>query len=301
MEWINGITITCFAASYTISLVLEFSRLFFQTKTRTLLILSFATAGLTAHSLYLFSQARYDLAGTNVVPLSSWHDFCLLAAWVLVGAYLGISWRKPQVAVGIFLLPLVLGLITLAFAWLRGPNFSPPNAFNAWRVIHGMALLLGTAAVSLGFATGAMYLVQSFRLKHKLPPRQGFRLPPLEWLQRFNRETLVISTCLLAAGLLSGVVLNLARRSKPGQGIEWTDPVVLSSGVLFLWLLVITVFEAFYRPARQGKKVAYITLANFVFLLLALGFVLSGEHATGGVSGDVSRIGSPSRLSRGDT
>jgi hypothetical protein len=279
MDWINGISLTCFVSSYVISLLLEISRLFFQARIRIMVIWGFGAAGLAAQSLYLVAQARSALSVGARVPWSSWRDFCLLAAWVLAGAYLALSLRKPHNALGIFLLPLVLGLIGLAAAW-RGAGFPAGQALNIWRVIHGSALLLGTTAVLLGFATGTMYLVQSYRLQHKLPPRQGFRLPTLEWLQRFNREALLISTALLAVGLLSGVVLNLGRRAGPDAGgVEWTDPVVLSSSVLFAWLLAITVFETFYRPARQGRKVAYLTLASFLFLLLALGFVLWGDHA----------------------
>ena len=204
----------------------------------------------------------------------------MLAAFVLAAAYLGLRFRRPENALGIFLLPLVLALIGLALLFRDADPFMPTSAIFTWRTIHGVTLLLGTVAVTLGFATGAMYLVQAYRLKQKLPPRSGFRLPTLEWLQRFNRETLVISTCLLAMGLISGVVLNLSHQSGPGTGIGWSDPVVLASGVLFAWLLVMTTFEWIYRPARQGRKVAYLTLGSFVFLGLVLFFVLFSKHAT---------------------
>jgi ABC-type uncharacterized transport system permease subunit len=148
-----------------------------------------------------------------------------------------------------------------------------------WRLIHGFALMTGTTAVTLGFATGLMYLTQAYRLQHKLPPRPGFQLPTLEWLQRFNRESLFVSTLLLAVGLISGVLMNSMGSAGSGPAVSWTDPVVLSSGVLFAWLVAVTVFESFYKPARQGKKVAYLTLASFVFLGLVLFFVLSGKHA----------------------
>ncbi len=46
-------------------------------------------------------------------------------------------------------------------------------------------------------------------------------------------------------------------------------------------LLVATLFEIFYKPAQQGRKVAYLTLASFVFLVLVLTLTLtsSSTHA----------------------
>jgi hypothetical protein len=274
---LSGITITCFAASYAVSLALEVTRLLFQATIRNVVMIGFAAAGIIAHTLFLVAHARAELAGGMRLPLSSWHDFCLVAAWVLVGAYLGLTLRRPQIAIGVFVLPLVLGLIGIAWLLRNQPSFSPHEAASYWRLIHGTALLIGTVGVTLGFVTGIMYLIQSYRLKHKLPPNPRFKLPSLEWLQRFNVESLFISTGALALGLISGVVL--IQRGQAGE-VSWSDPVVLSSGVLFLWLLAVLIFEWLYKPARAGRKVAYLTMASFVFLGLVLYFVLFFSHGT---------------------
>lgn len=278
---LQGITITCFAASYTVVLILEASRLFFRLRVRMAIILVCTLAGLFAHTAYLWTLARDELRLSGAMPLSSWYDWCLMAAWVLTLAYLGLTLRRPQNSVGLFLLPLVLGLIAVAYFFRDVPAFPPAEAARSWRLIHGIALLLGTVGVMLGAATGVMYLVQSYRLKHKLPPRRGFRLPTLEWLQRFNKRSLLISAGFMAAGLLSGIVLNLINRGRESGTVEWTELGVLSSGVLFMWLVTAVLLETFYKPARQGRKVALLTVASFVFLLLALGFVLFSEHASG--------------------
>ena len=55
---------------------------------------------------------------------------------------------------------------------------------------------------------------------------------------------------------------------KPGGNLD--DSVIISSGVLLIWLVTVTVFEAVYKPARQGRKIAYLTLASFVFLAASL-------------------------------
>ena len=39
---------------------------------------------------------------------------------------------------------------------------------------------------------------------------------------------------------------------------------------MLAWLLAAAVFNAVYRPARRGRKVAYLTIASFVFLVIAL-------------------------------
>jgi len=272
----SGITITCFAASYAVSLIGEISRLFFRAPVRMFVIVGFTAAGLFAHTIYLAAQARAEsLAEQPIVPLSSWHDWCLLAAWILAAFYLGATLRRMENALGVFILPLVLALIGLAVLNRNSPPFPHADALAYWRGVHGVALLLGTVVVTLGLVAGVMYLVQSYRLKHKLPPRRGFRLPSLETLQKSNRRALLISTALLSVGLLSGIVLNLEARRVP-----WTNPVVVSSTVLLGWLVAVTGFESFYKPARQGRKVAYLTLASFIFLAMALGLVLYSQHAS---------------------
>lgn len=270
---LSGITITCFAASYAVSLLAEASRLLFRAPVRMAVILVFATAGLIAHSLYLI--ARTQVGGVHLAPLSNWYDWCLIGAWILAAVYLTLAVRRLENAVGLFLLPLVLGLIGLGFLLKDQPPFPRDAALGYWRTIHGLALLLGTVTVALGFVAGLMYLLQSYRLKHKLPPRPGLRLPSLEWLQRANKLSLLLSTIALGVGLLAGIVMNSGR----GAGaVAWSDPVVWSSGILFLWLTTASLFEAFYKPARQGRKVAYLTLASFIFLALTMIFALTGRH-----------------------
>jgi ABC-type uncharacterized transport system permease subunit len=277
---LSGITITCFAASYAVTLGLEITRLFFRLRVRWVVMIGFAAAGLFAHSLYLWRLTQQELSDVGGVPLSSWYDWCLVVAWVLAATYLGLACRHPENSVGLFLLPLVLVLIAAATQVDEVTPFDREKALGYWGVVHGLMLLLGTVSAALGFAAGLMYLLQSHRLKQKRPPRQGLRLPSLEWSQALNRRSLVISTCLLALGLLSGIVLNLIRHAHQQSSVSWTDPVVLSSAVLFLWLTGATLFESMYKPAREGRKVAYLTLASFVFLGLVLAFVLLGQHGS---------------------
>lgn len=276
---LSGISIVCFSASYLVALGLEATRLRFRLPIRLLVMVGFTAAGLVAHTAYLWMRAADATRGGS--PLSSWYDWYLVAAWILAAAYLGLVVSRPQSNVGLFLLPVVLILIAVGYGFRDAAPFPRDRALQAWGVAHGLMLLLGTVTVSLGFVAGIMYLVQSWRLKHHVPPQVGLKLPSLEWLQAVNKQSLVFSSCFIALGLVAGIILNTVKHRGSGPAVPWTDSVVLSSAVLLVWLLAATLFEWLYKPAQQGRKVAYLTVASFLFLALVVAMLLVGgsEHA----------------------
>lgn len=285
MEWLYKISLTCFAASYVVVFALEISRVYFDAGLRKYLRIGFAAAGLFAHTVYLVYQGKLELDSTGIW-LSSWFGWCLAAAWILAAAYLWISIRQSKSVMGLFLQPVILALIFVGAQFGSQDVFSTGRAKTIWNMVHGSALLFGTAIVALGFVFGIVYLIQARRLKRKVVPSKNFRLPSLEWLQRSCEIALVTSTLFLAVGLISGIALNLINRAADSNlatrgTIEWSDPVVWSSAVLFLWLLVSAVFNVCYRPARQGRKVAYLVVTSFLFLVLELGIVWWVGHAVG--------------------
>ncbi|MCH2177614.1 MAG: cytochrome c biogenesis protein CcsA [Mariniblastus sp.] len=279
MNWLYGISITCFAASYLVALCLELTRVFFRAPLRKFLITGIILAGFFAHTIYMILQTQMQIAGMGLF-MGSWAGWCFGAAWVLIVAYLWIRYRQPETLAGLFVLPMVICLIATGTG--LGPDLAFPStkARTVWNAVHGLSLLVGTATVILGFVFGVMYLLQTRRLKRKLPPYRRIRFPSLEWLQQSSETLLLISMVLLGVGLLSGIVVNLINQ-KIGEGVlPWDDPVIVSSGVLFIWLLIATVFNLYYRPARQGRKVAYLVLASFIFLVVEIGIVLGSGHAT---------------------
>lgn len=272
----SGVSITCFAASYLVVLLLELSRLLFRSGIRGAIMLGFASAGLLAHTIYLAERA----VSASGYPLSSEQDWYMVAAWILAAFYLYLTAYHRDNAFGVFLLPLVLCLVA-AGTWLADPTpFERRPALFIWGMVHGTSLMLATVAVFVGFAAGLMYLAQDHRLKKKLPPPRGLRLPSLEWLQNLNSRAVGVAMLLLGVGILAGVVLNMIYTRSDGTQLDWTDPVVLATLLMFCWLVVSGGVSAFYKPSRAGRKVAYLTVLSFVFLicLLAIGFFVDTEH-----------------------
>lgn len=283
-NFVAGITVFCFAASYTVSFALEATRLWFKSGIRGAFMVGFAAAGLLAHTLFLVQRA----VQAESVPLSSPFDWYLVAAWLLVVFYLWLTVYYQQTAVGIFVLPLVFALIAIAYYLADKVSFARETAAAVWGVVHGLFLLVGMVAVLIGCVTGVMYLIKSRRLKRAKTPKQGLQLPPLEWLERTGEWAIVISILCIGIGWASGIVLNMFK-----PHVSWSDPVVWTSGFMFLWVVVVGIFNAVYKPSRHGRKVAYLTLATFVFLLFHLGVSLlyPTEHGSKASETSASRAG----------
>ena len=123
---LSHVQIFCFLASYAVALALEFSRLWFRSGIRGMVMLGFVVAGWVAHTAFLYYRAVEAVAAAGS-PLSSNRDWLLLAAWVLVMVYFYLACYHPTTHFGVFLLPLVLGLIVAA-------HFADPKRFPANRL-----------------------------------------------------------------------------------------------------------------------------------------------------------------------
>lgn len=294
----SGISIFCFAASYSVVFALEVAGLWVRFGWHRLAMVVMAVAGLVAHSIYLAIRVADGSA-----ILSSPADWYLVVAWVLAALYLWAAFSAPRSAVGMFIMPLVLAIIAFATYATHQP-FVVERASRFWNLLHGSLMLLATVTVCVGFLAGLMYLIQSYRLKRKLPPATGFRLPSLEYLERTNSRALGVSAILVAGGFISGVVLSELRHDGEADYHLLTDPVVLSLFGMLAWLVATEVFQLVYPAARRGRKVAYLTLASFGFLLITLVSVaLSGTHGRASATAatrDSANVSLEKNLSAGD-
>jgi len=267
IEFVSGISVVCFVASYLVALACEASRLVFRSGVRGAAMIAFAAAGLFAHTLFLLWRAATEQA----VPLSSAFDWYLLAAWVLAGGYLWLAIANPRTPVGLFMLPVVLGLIGAAEFSSRQP-FPQSPATQVWGAIHGSFNLAASVAVAIGAIAGLMWLIQAGRLARKQAPLQGFRMPSLEKLAQISSRTLSVAAWTASAGFASGIMLNAANRQRGLlETVPWTDPVVLRMGAMVAWLVVAAaVSRAVYRRPEASRITAWLTLVSFAVLTASI-------------------------------
>jgi ABC-type uncharacterized transport system permease subunit len=264
--WFERITFLCFGASYALALLLEVLYLFRPRPVVRLLAGILGGAGLFAHTLKL----AVLLTETDQRPmLSSPSGSLLVLAWILAIFYAYGSIHHRRQAWGVFVLPVVLGLVVLSWVlpasatdadapdWLRGERFLG--------ALHGTLLLLAAVGVCVGFLASVMYLVQARRLRAKTLPGQGVRLLSLERLEAMNRRAIVTAFPLLTVGVLMGLFLLIPRRAEIQS---WTDPRIVGAAVL--WLVFALLVYLRYGYHLRGRRVALLTIVAFILLVVTL-------------------------------
>jgi len=266
-DFISRISVVCFAASYAVALGFEVTRLWFRSGVRGVTMVGFATAGLLAHTLYLFWRA----ATVTALPLSSAFDWYLLAAWLLAAGSLWMTLSNPRTPVGLFVLPVVLGLIGAAELSSREP-FPQSPATQTWGVIHGSFNLAMSVSIVLGGLAGGMWLIQAGRLARKQAPLQGFRMPSLEKMSLWASRMVVIAACAGGSGFLSGMILNAVNRRRGLlETVPWNDPVVLRMGTLVVWLIIAAAISRLFSHRPEGRRVtAVLSLVSLVMLTASI-------------------------------
>ena len=271
------VTVVCFLASYIVALLMELSRTLGTNRLSRFVTLGVGLAGFVAQTMYLL--ARHQQTGLPPL-LSSTHDWMLVLAWMLVLFYLFLTAIHPELALGIFILPLVLCLVvaTCFMSYTPNPLLDPDRAQRGWKMLHSVLLVLGTGGMAAGFISACMYLVQHHRLKTRHAVHTGWEMPSLSRLAQANRWSVMIAFPLLTLGFASGVVLALQSRG-PGLTLSFSDPIVIGSSVL--WLVLASVFMRMLAHRRPtGKQVAWLTfLASGLLLLTLVGLqITAGKH-----------------------
>jgi ABC-type transport system involved in cytochrome c biogenesis permease subunit len=276
---VGNVTLFCFAASYATALLLDVLHQIWARPAVRLLAVGFGAAGLLAHTIYLAVQKP---------PLAWQFGWMLFLAWILAIVYLYRAIHYPRLAWGIFMLPLVLGLVCLAAAFGRPPEGteSVPAGLSLqddrfWGIVHAGFLFCAAIGMCVGFLASLMYLFQTRRLRAKVPPGKGLRLLSLERLEEMNRRAITLAFPMLTVGVLLGA----AMMTRYADSLAWTDPRVLSTGVL--WVVFAVLLRLRYGRHLRGRQMAVGTIAAFALLIvcLALSHPVGQEASRGIASG----------------
>jgi len=265
VEILSRVHLYCFLLSYIAAFGVELFQLLRNRSalTRGLLIAS-TTAGLMAHAAYLV--ARSSKSGLPPLVGSS-HDWLLVLAWLGVVFYLLILTTQRRITLGLFLLPVIVGLIVMSTFVDSGTTEEAGRlASRRWGMLHASTLVVGIGCVAAATLCALMYLLQHQKLRGKSSWLHRLQLPNLEKLTSVNRWLVIGTVAMLTVGLATGFIL--AATTAKGE-FDWTDPII--AGTTIVWgIMTITLAWLLTQKEQTGRQVARMTLLAGGFLLLTV-------------------------------
>lgn len=260
---LQHVTHACFGLSYAVALGLEVARLRWPGAALRYAGLGFGAAGLVAQSAFL--------AFHHPTPATP-HGALLAVGWVLAVFYLYGAVHHARQAWAVFVLPVVLGLVGLAYLVATAPDAAPDLAVPPWLVgdrfwgaVHGVLLLFAAVGICVGFLASVMYLLQARRLRKKLHPLGGLKMLSLERLEAMNRRAVNVAFPLLTLGLLLGGVLL---KQYHDLADNWFSVKVL--GTLGLWVVFVVLLYLRYAAHVPGRRLAVLTVVAFGLVVVVL-------------------------------
>ena len=123
--------------------------------------------------------------------------------WLLAVAYLYTEVTTDERAMGVFIVPLLVGLQTIST--LSEGVINPAPVLNShWFAIHVVSLLFAYAAFALACVIGITYVLLFRELKSKQLGFFAARLPSLNVIDAMNGRAVGVGWLFLTAGLLVG-------------------------------------------------------------------------------------------------
>lgn len=250
----EGVRLSCFVACYVISLGADVARLYWPSRGLRWLATFSAALGLAAHTWYLADLAL----PRQRLPIATRYESLLAVSWLITLIYLYLGIHDRRLGTGIFLGPIILGLIGMAWGFYQN---EPSDAAAGRRVVgvaHGLLLLTGTVVVLVALVAAIMYLVKVRQLKTGMA-FTTLRLPSLERLDHWNSLLIHIAWPLLTIG----IGLGLALRS-----LRWDDAKVITTSMA--WLLFTILVHLRHQPENRGRRIAILTLIACVVVLVSV-------------------------------
>jgi cytochrome c-type biogenesis protein CcsB len=227
--------------------------------------------GLAVHTLALILRVW----SLGYLPAATIGQSLLLFAWVLVAAFLLLTWRYPIKVLGALVAPLA-ALMVCGTLILPAPHGTiSPLLKSFWLAIHICLTLTGYATLALAGLGGILYLIQERQIKEK---QFGFfyrRLPSLSQLDTLNYWCLTIGFPLLTAGMISG---SLYAQHTLGRFWSWDPKEILT---LIAWLIYAVLLHERLTVGWRGRRAALMAICGFlvlIFTFVGANLWLTGYH-----------------------
>lgn len=234
-----------------------------------------AAVGLVAQTLGLIFRG----VSAGHFPFSGLYESMVLVAWAIVLVWHVLEAFTKIKAVGLYVMPVVLVLLTVALVSYDPPAGLVPALRSDVVIVHVAVMLVAIGCLYVAGGAAIIYLIEETLLRRRKPGGVLGRLPSLAALDRLIYHATLLGLPFLTMGMAAGVI-----RAETFKVPGWpTDPMVLLSAAA--WAVYLALIAGRVRGDWSGRSVSWLAVAGLV-LLLVIRFAavpyLSGFHTYGG-------------------
>jgi cytochrome c-type biogenesis protein CcsB len=217
-----------------------------------------------------FAYFVFRWAESGRIPVTNFFEAINFLGLGIILVFLVMEFRFKIAALGSFMLPLVVVLMTPAALLSSRIEELKPVLKSGWLGIHTSFSVLGDAAFAFAFIVSVMYLIQERQLKAKNLGAIFHRLPSLDIMDTLGYKALTFGWPLFTLGMITGSIWAVS-----AWGTYWSwDPKETWS--LITWAIYLVLLHL-RTIGWRGRKMAFLSILGFVFVLISF-FVVSRVH-----------------------
>ncbi|MCX6371912.1 MAG: cytochrome c biogenesis protein CcsA [Actinobacteria bacterium] len=234
-----------------------------------------AAAGLAFHTLTLVFRGL----SAGHVPFVGAYESLVMVAWSIALVWFVLESFTRMRAVGLYVLPVVVLLLTVAWVAYKPPQQLVPALRSDIVILHVIVMLTAIGCLYVAGGAGIIYLIEESLLRRRKAGGVLGRLPSLGALEKLIYHATLMGLPFLTAGMLAGII----RAETFNVPSWWIDPMVLLA--LVAWALYAVLLWGRMRADWVGSRIAWLAIIGLVVLLVirfAAVPYLSGFHTYGG-------------------
>jgi ABC-type transport system involved in cytochrome c biogenesis permease subunit len=233
-------------------------------------------AGRTATVLLIFAALVHTFVigmqtmEVRHVPFANTSRAISTFVWLLALSYLYLETTTEERAMGVFIMPMLVGLQTIP-AVSPGVENMDPVLDSPWFWVHVSSLLFAYASFALAGVLGLTYMVQFKEIKKKHLGYFYTRLPSLQTLDVMNSRAVAIGWLFLTIGVAVGMIWTAQARVAAPDNTN-LQAMVLNDPKIFIAVLTWAVYSFAVLARRMmgwtGRRAAWLSALGFAIVLL---------------------------------
>jgi ABC-type transport system involved in cytochrome c biogenesis permease subunit len=205
------------------------------------------------------------------VPFANPSRMVSTFVWLLTLSYVYVELATDERAMGVFILPIIIGLQIIPVVYPGTENFDP-LLDSPWFWVHLSSLMFAYATFALASVLGLTYVLQFKEIKKKHLGYFYTRLPSLQILDAMNSRAVTVGWLFLTIGLVVGILWAEQARSVAPENANIQAMLSLQDPKIFFAFLTWAVYS-FAVVARRtmgwsGRRAAWLSAVGFAIVLL---------------------------------